>query len=49
MEVRMSGFIPLFPPYAFTTYTRIILFSSLHRKKRVMQTRPGSERGKGGD
>jgi hypothetical protein len=33
MEVRMSGFIPLFPPYAFTAYTRIILLSSLHRKK----------------
>lgn len=33
MEVRMSGFTPLFPPYAFAAYTRIILFSSLHRKK----------------
>jgi len=32
-EVRMSGFIPLFPLYAFTAYTRMILSSSLHRKR----------------
>jgi hypothetical protein len=49
MEVRMSGFIPLFPPYAFTAYERILLFSSLHRKKKSNATRPGSERGNGGD
>jgi hypothetical protein len=29
----MSGFIPPFPPYAFTAYRRIILSSSLHRIK----------------
>jgi hypothetical protein len=34
MEVRMGGFVLLFPPYAFLAYTRIILSSSLHRKKK---------------
>jgi hypothetical protein len=36
----MSGFIPLFPPYAFTAYTRIILSSSLHRKKKKSNAKP---------